>query len=178
MRIETDRLVLRLPTLDDVAVVGPLLTDPEVVHFLGGEVAPPEIHGEILEKWLERWDEYGMGPFMVERDGEFVGRTGILVWDVRSWTHRGPKPPEEFMQPEIGWAFVRAAWGNGYATEAARAVLEWARAERGIGNLISMIHPDNIRSQHVAERLGATPAETVTQADNGIQSVVWRYPEV
>lgn len=173
--MQTERLTLRRPTLDDVAVVGPLLTDPEVVHFLGGEIAPPEVHAEIIGKWLERWDEYGTGPFMVERDGEFVGRTGILVWDLRTWTHRGPKPPEEFAQPEVGWAFVRAAWGNGYATEAARAVIDWARNERGIESLISIIHPENVRSQRVAERLGATPAETITQGESGIQVTVWRY---
>ena len=173
--MQTERLTLRRPTLDDVAVVGPLLTDPEVMHFLGGETVPPEAHPEVIQKWIERWDEYGLGPFMVERDGVFVGRAGILVWDVRTWTHRGAKPPPEYAQPEIGWAFVRAAWGNGYATEAARAVIEWARAKRNVESLISMIVPANIRSQRVAERLGAKPCETVTQGDDGIESVVWRY---
>lgn len=173
--MQTERLTLRRPTLDDVAVVGPLLTDPEVVRFLGGEIVPPEAHPEIVQKWIERWDTYGVGAFMVERDGLFVGRTGILVWDVRTWTHRGPKPPDEFAQPEVGWAFVRAAWGNGYATEAARAVLQWARTERGIDDLISLIASANIRSQRVAERLGATPGETITHGDEAVESVVWRY---
>jgi RimJ/RimL family protein N-acetyltransferase len=175
--IVTERLSLRVPTLDDASIVGELLGDPEVVRFLGGQVAAPAELPAIVEKWLQRWDDYGMGPFIVERraDGRFVGRTGILVWDVRTWTHTGVPEPE-FAQPEVGWAFARAAWGNGYATEAARAVIEWARAERGVGGLVSVIAPANVRSQRVAERLGATPAETVRLFDSG-DAVVWRYPE-
>ncbi len=79
--MQTERLTLRRPTLDDVAAVGPLLTDPEVVRFLGGEIVPPEAHPEVVQKWIDRWDTYGMGAFMVEHDGVFVGRTGVLVWD-------------------------------------------------------------------------------------------------
>ncbi len=176
MRIETERLVLRLPTLDDANVIGALVGDPEVVRFLGGEIVSPDEHAGIVERWLQRWEQHGVGPFMVERreDGRFLGRTGLLVWDVRDWSHTGTPDPE-FAQPEVGWAFARAAWGNGYATEGARAVIEWARG-RGVRNLISVIAPENIRSQRVAERLGATPAETV-QLQNTGDAVVWRYPE-
>jgi RimJ/RimL family protein N-acetyltransferase len=78
-------------------------------------------------------------------------------------------------QPELGWALVRACWGNGYATEAARAVREWSRRERGIGRLISLIAPGNVRSQRVAERLGAQPGETVELFDSG-PAVVWVHP--
>lgn len=175
MRIETERLRLRLPTLADVNVLGEVVGDAEVVRFLGGQIAPPEEYEAILGRWLQRWDDHGMGPFMVERrdDGVFVGRTGILVWDVRGWTHTGVPEPE-FAQPEVGWAFARAAWGNGFATEAARAVIEWTR-ERGVRGLVSVIAPANVRSQRVAERLGATPAETVQLQDSG-DAVVWRYP--
>jgi RimJ/RimL family protein N-acetyltransferase len=176
MVIETERLRLRVPTLDDAAVIGVLVGDAEVVKFLGGQIAQPDEHEAIVERWLQRWTDHGMGPFIVERreDGSFVGRTGILVWDVRGWTHTGVPDPE-FAQPEVGWAFARAAWGNGYATEAARGVIEWARG-RGVRDLVSVIAPANVRSQRVAERLGATPGETVQLQDSG-DAVVWRYPE-
>ncbi|HEY2327060.1 MAG TPA: GNAT family N-acetyltransferase [Gaiellaceae bacterium] len=172
MRLETERLTLRLPKMEDVDVVGELLGDPEVVRFLGGQTAAPEEFPAIVQKWLDRWDAFGMGPFMVERDGVFVGRTGVLVWDLRVWEHDVPKPPAEFRQHEVGWAFVRAAWGNGYATESARAVLDWALAQE-VESLASIIAPANIRSQRVAERLGATPAETIDRPSG--PAVVWRY---
>lgn len=173
--VVTERLTLRHPVIADAAAVGDLLTDPEVMRFIGGEVVPPEHHAAVVQRWLDRWEEYGVGPFIVERDGRFLGRTGILVWDVRTWSHRGPKPPPEFLQPEVGWAFVRAAWGNGYATEAARAVIEWARTARSLQKLVSVIAPANVASQRVAERLGATPGETV-QIDHG-PAVVWHHPD-
>jgi RimJ/RimL family protein N-acetyltransferase len=79
------------------------------------------------------------------------------------------------VEREIGWALVRAHWGRGYATEAARAVRDWARAERGYDRLISLIDPANVASQRVAERLGARPTETVQLFDSG-DAVVWVHP--
>jgi len=117
-----------------------------------------------------------MGPFVIERrrDGRFLGRTGILVWDSRTWTHTTVAEAGSFAQPELGWALVRAEWGNGYATEAARAVRDWARRDRNIGRLISLIAPDNLASQRVAERLGAVRADRVTLLDSG-DAIVWEH---
>ena len=88
MPIETERLVLRRPTLDDATAVGQLLGDPEVMRFLGGEAVPPDAWADIVARWLVRWEENGLGPFVVERrrDSCFLGRVGILVWDQRTWT--------------------------------------------------------------------------------------------
>jgi RimJ/RimL family protein N-acetyltransferase len=73
---------------------------------------------------------------------------------------------------ELGWTLRPAHWGHGYATEAARAVLAWAPFDR----IISLIAPDNLRSQRVAERLGAVPTETVTLWDSS-EAVVWLHPD-
>jgi len=174
MPIETERLVLRLPTLGDAAAVGQLLGDPVVMRFIGGEPVPEEAWPGVVAKWLERWEENGLGPFLVELrdDGRLLGRVGILVWDTRTWTHSTLAAAGVFAQPELGWAFARAAWGHGYATEAARAVLDWVRPR--IDSLVSVIAPDNLASQRVAERLGAVPAETVRLHDT-VEAVVWRY---
>ena len=51
----------------------------------------------------------------------------------------------EHAQPELGWTLSREHWGHGYATEGAYAVREWARDELGMGHLISLIHPDNVK---------------------------------
>ena len=176
--IETERLLLRKPVLEDADAAVALLTDRVAMEFLGGvhpqAAADPAF---VVRRWLERWDENDCGPFSVVRraDGRWLGRTGVLVWDVRSWTHTTFASAGEFAQPELGWALAREHWGQGYATEAALAVREWAYAERGFARLVSLIEAANVRSRRVAEKLGATPGETVELFDNG-PHVVWEHP--
>ena len=169
----TERLSLRPPTLADVELAGPILGDERVRTFLGGGSVPREHWQTVVEQWIERWEQNGMGVFLLEHDGRFVGRCGILMWDTRDWTLSTYGQP--FAVPELGWTLAYDAWGNGYATEAARAVRDWVRAERGVSRLISVIAPANVASQRVAERLGATPGETVQLHDTG-DAVVWEHP--
>lgn len=176
--LETERLVLRPPRASDATAAGELLADAEVMRFLGGETVPPDRWSAVVETWEQRWVENECGPFVIERraDRRLVGRAGILVWDTRTWTHGTFAAAGRHAQPELGWALARSQWGNGYATEAARAVRDWARRERELrGRLVSLIAPDNPRSQRVAARLGAVPAETVTLFDSG-EAVVWEHP--
>ena len=176
--LETERLLLRVPRLEDAPAVVALVSDPVAMEFIGGvhprAAADP---GFVVRRWLQRWDENGCGPFSIIRrhDGRWLGRTGILVWDVRSWTHTTFAGAGEHAQPELGWALAREHWGQGYATEAVLAVREWAYAERGIERLVSLIAPANVRSQRLAERLGATPGETVELFDGG-PHVAWEHP--
>lgn len=177
VRLETERLRLRPPVPEDAPAAAEFLTDPDVMRFLGGQVVPFEDVSAVVAKWQQRWERNGMGPFVIERreDGCFLGRAGILIWDTRSWTHTTLSDAGLYAQPELGWALLRTQWGNGYATEAARAVRDWARRQRGINRLVSLISPDNVASQRVAQRLGACPAETVTLFDSG-DAVVWAHP--
>jgi RimJ/RimL family protein N-acetyltransferase len=165
-----------MPRADDAAGAAEMLGDPEVMRFLGGTAVPAEDVPAVVGKWLERWELYGVGPFVVERreDSRFLGRTGILVWDTRTWEHAAPGEVEH-AQPELGWACARSAWGNGYATEAAGAVRDWVRRERRVDRLISLIVPTNVRSRGVAERLGAVPTETV-RLHGDHDCVIWVHP--
>jgi RimJ/RimL family protein N-acetyltransferase len=176
--IEAERLLLRMPLLEDADAALDLITDPTAMEFIGG--VHPEAAtdpGFVIRRWLERWDDNGCGPFSIVRreDGRWLGRAGVLVWDVRTWTHTTFTSAGEFAQPELGWALAREHWGQGYATEAAFAVREWAYAERGVRRLVSLIAPDNVRSERLAQRLGATPGETVNLFDGG-PHVVWKHP--
>jgi RimJ/RimL family protein N-acetyltransferase len=63
----------------------------------------------------------------------------------------------QFDETELGWALRREAWGQGYATEAARTCIEWEFSEFDMPYLTAMIGPGNVRSVRVAERLGLTP---------------------
>jgi RimJ/RimL family protein N-acetyltransferase len=176
--IETERLLLRKPQLADAEAALELLDYSVAMEFLGGvhpdTAADP---GYAIRRWLGRWEDNDCGPFSIIRreDGRWLGRCGLLVWDVRTWTHTTFVTAGEFAQPELGWALAREHWGRGYATEAALAVREWAYAERCVAHLISLIEAANVRSQRLAERLGATPGETIELFDNG-PHVVWEHP--
>jgi RimJ/RimL family protein N-acetyltransferase len=174
--IETERLLLRRPTLDDVDGAYEIISDPEVMRFIGqGRTGDRRVARGALARWIEGWEVNGFGHFAVVRtsDGRFVGRAGLLVWDATTWEtsdmHAAAEPVVE-----LGWALGRAYWGNGYATEAALAVRAWAADERGLGPLISIINRENLRSIRVAERLGAV-RETEIEIDNATADV-WRHP--
>jgi RimJ/RimL family protein N-acetyltransferase len=148
--IETERLLLRKPRLDDAADLAVAYADPEVVTFMGdGTTATREQVEEGIHQWLERWESWGMSLCSLERreDGRIVGRAGFLLWDPETWEVGGT-------ETELGWLLAREHWGRGYATEAALALRDWAFEERGLTRLISLIDPANERSIHVAERLG------------------------
>jgi ribosomal-protein-alanine N-acetyltransferase len=148
--IQTERLLLRKPRPEDAEALLEAIGDPETMRYIGdgstGDLAAAE---RAIGKWLERWDESGIGQFVVERreDGRFVGRAGFLVWDPATWTIA---PLGERTEVEIGWTLVRAQWGYGYATEAALALRDWTDRKR----LISLIQHGNDRSVRVAEKLG------------------------
>jgi RimJ/RimL family protein N-acetyltransferase len=178
MRLETERLVLRLPRLEDAEAFAALFTDPVAMEFIGGVHPEASDAPEFpIRRWLERWARNGAGPLVAERreDGVVVGRAGLHVWDTSTWTPASYEDAGEHAQPELGWALIRAHWGHGYATEAAGAVREWAYADHGVERLVSVIAPANVRSARLAERLGCTPGETVTLFDTG-PAVVWEHP--
>jgi RimJ/RimL family protein N-acetyltransferase len=132
----------------------------------------------MIEKGMDGWRTDGVGPFIIERnetDRQVVGQAGLMIFDTRGWTPSTWAQAGGHAQPELGWALLRAHWGHGYATEAAAAIRDWAHEHRSIDRLVSLISPDNLRSQRVAERLGATPTETVTPADSRRKAVVWRH---
>ena len=83
------------------------------------------------------------GPSKRNPAGQFIGRIGLHY-------------PETWPGFELGWTLARHAWGQGYATEAARRALEYAFAEMNRDRVISLIHPDNKPSIRVAERIGET----------------------
>jgi RimJ/RimL family protein N-acetyltransferase len=163
--LRTERLVLRRPTLADVAAAATLLRDPAVMDWLGGVVDDPR---PVVQRWLDDWETYPNGKFVVERhDGLFVGRVGLNYFDPNTWERSSAGDA----QPELGWAVVSGQWGRGYATEAARAVRAWAAVPR----LISLIAPANRRSIRVAEKLGCTRTDEVAII-GGVACEVWLHP--
>jgi RimJ/RimL family protein N-acetyltransferase len=148
--ITTGRLVLRKPRPEDAPDLAAAYADPDVVRFIGdgGTATLLEVEQGIAQ-WLERWESWGMSLFSLERreDGRIIGRAGFLRWDPETWQVGGN-------ETELGWLLARDCWGQGYATEAALALRDWAFGERGLTRLISLIQHANLRSVRVAERLG------------------------
>lgn len=175
LRLETERLVLRMPRLEDADAFVPFFADREVMRFLGGETVPSGDVPGVIQRWMDDWRDNGVGKLVAEdRASAVVGRVGINVWDARTWTQSTYARAGESARPELAWSLLRAHWGLGYATEAAVAVRDWVRAgERVDGELVSLVAPANARSARVAEKLGATWRETV--ADGALD--VWVHPQ-
>ena len=152
------------------------------MHGLNKEpVTAPEDVRAIIEAGIGSWSRDGLGPFVLEAVAsgpEVVGQAGLMIFDTRGWTPSTWANAGSHAQPELGWALIRTHWGNGYATEGAAAIRDWAYESRSIDRLVSLISPDNLRSQRVAERLGAIPIETVTPTDSRKKAVVWRHQPV
>ena len=144
-RLETERLLLREWRDEDLDPYAAMSQDPEVVRHLGEpQDRAASWRGMALQ--AGHWALRGYGNWALERkrDGELLGRVGL-------WS------PEGWPGLELGWQLARHAWGEGYATEAARAAMAWAWAELRAAELISLIRPENVRSARVAERLGFRP---------------------
>lgn len=144
--IGTERLILRPHRAEDFEPFAAMMAEPEVARFitLNGEAQSRSDSWRILAAIIGCWTLRGFGMFAVEEKatGCYLGRVG-------------PWQPEGWPGFEIGWGLSGAAQGKGYATEAARAAIDWSRQTLGVGRILHIIHPDNRPSQRVAERLGA-----------------------
>jgi len=180
LSLSTDRLCLRTPNPQDAEALYDLFADVEVMRGLGKEpVSALEEARAMIEVGIGGWRTDGLGPFILETaasERQVVGQAGLMIFDTRGWTPSTWARAGSHAQPELGWALIRAHWGHGYATEAAAAIRSWAYEFRAINRLVSLISPDNMRSQRVAERLGAIAGDAVTPADSGRQAVVWKHP--
>ena len=146
MRLQTDRLILRRFLPEDTDAMVAINADPVVM-----ECFPSTMPGEATLAHLERvnshWDKNSFGLFavVIRRTGQMIGFTGLSI------------PPYETPAApcvEIGWRMTPTAWGNGYATEAATACLNWGFDELGLSEIVSFTFEGNVRSRKVMERLG------------------------
>ena len=157
MRLETERLLLRPLSLDDLDVFASFYADPEVTRYLGaGRTLSHDESEQSLRRMLRSFELDGFGQLAVVRaeDGELIGRCGFLVWDAETLT---PTTETEATGPtelEIGYTLGREFWGQGYATEAATAVRDHALGSMLRTRLIAFIRPGNVASARVAEKLG------------------------
>jgi ribosomal-protein-alanine N-acetyltransferase len=160
--IETPRLILRWFQRSDLEDLAALMADPEVMRYIGsGATATRQQASETLDRLLvnndrswsadllqrlpqlrraiERGAHFGPLATMHKPDNRFIGRCGLLAWDLD-----GRK------EVEVGYILAGAYWGRGLATEAARAIRDYGFDVLGFDRLISLIQPANVASQRVA----------------------------
>jgi RimJ/RimL family protein N-acetyltransferase len=140
--LETARLTMRGFTAADFEQYAAATADPEVQRFIGGPMEREESWRSLAMN-IGHWQLRGYGQWALERraDGRTIGRAGL--WN-----------PEGWFGVEVGWRLDRDTWGQGYATEAAAATLDWAWASLDVDRILSVIDPHNGASMRVAERLG------------------------
>lgn len=168
-----------MPTARDASALFGVFGDAEVMAGLNREpVSSVEDVLAIVDGMLAGWRTDGLGAFVIEtaaREPQVVGQAGLMIFDTRDWTPSTWEKAGSHAQPELGWALTRTHRGHGYATEAAGAIRDWALERPDIDRLVSLISPDNLPSQRVAERLGAMPTDTVTPAHSQQSAVVWSH---
>jgi RimJ/RimL family protein N-acetyltransferase len=143
VRLETERLILRMFREDDFETFARMCADEEVMRYIGGKSYTRFEAWRSMAFHIGHWHLRGYGHWAIEEkaSGCFVGRVGFLN-------------PAGWPGFEIGWTLQRESWGKGYATEGARRALDYAFTELGKEHVISLIHPENAASIRVAERLG------------------------
>ncbi len=147
MIITTQRLRLRRWRETDHDAFAALNADPEVARDLGGPLGRAASDAK-LDRYFSAFNRLGFGRWAIEtRTGEFLGYAGVMPVGENH-------PLGE--HHDIGWRLTRAAWGYGYATEAARAALDDIFARVGLTKVLSYTAADNLRSQAVMARLQLT----------------------
>src|SRR5438067_5849376 len=163
--LETERLVLRRFTAADVDNLVDLDRDPDVMRFLTGGIPTPRdvIQNEILPRFLRDYDRfagYGYWAAIEKSSGDFLGWFSLRPPD-------GGSPGEV----ELGYRLRKAAWGHGYATEGARALIRKGFTELGVQRVFARTYQDNLASRRVMEKAGLrlvrtyrlTPADLVAE---------------
>lgn len=144
MIIETDRLILRRLTMDDLTDLHHILSDPESMkHY------PKPFDLDQSRSWIawniENYSKYGFGLWAVvlKKDNQFIGDCGITMQNING-----------DIVPEIGYHINRRNANKGYATEAAQACMKYAFEILKFGQIYSYMKYTNIPSQRVAEKNG------------------------
>ncbi len=159
--LETSRLLLRRWRSDDLDGLAAINAQPEVMRYIHyGHALDRAATAERLATYQRTWDELGFGLYAVQvkQTGELAGFTGLAVPAFL---------PEIMPAIEIGWRLGRAFWGQGLATEAARAVVAHTRAELNVQRLVSIHVVGNEASARVMVKLGMSLERETLQPDTG-----------
>jgi ribosomal-protein-alanine N-acetyltransferase len=163
--LETERLILRRLTLDDLDALAHIYRDPEVRrYFPEGTLTHEETKEElewIIDVYYERYG-FGLWATVLKETGTFIGRCGLLPWKVIPGRDGGlgldfaDEYPDgtSSIEVEVAYLLARDHWGRGLGTEAARATVGYAFESLGLSRLICLVEPGNAASRNVAVKIG------------------------
>lgn len=162
MHLQTERLLLRPLQRGDVEPIVALWADPEVTRFLGGPRDPDTVRAVLEEEADEPpIGRLGQWPLVERSSGEVVGDCGLIEKEV-----------DGVPCVDLVYVLARPAWGRGYATEIAAALVGYAFEEVGLARLVAIIHPDNEGSKRVAAKLGMSLESRPLRPD-GVVRELW-----
>ena len=150
--LETERLLLRQFTHDDVDNLFHLDSDPEVMRYVTGGATTPREKVEHVDlpafmSYYDRCDGYGFWAAIDKSTDRFLG-----------WFHLRPQEGDPVDQPELGYRLRREAWGMGYGTEGARALICKGFTDLGAERVVATAFRNNLASRRVMEKAGMTLA--------------------
>ena len=187
-RIESERLIFRRIEPADFEFFARIHADPMVARYLGnGKARSIQETQALLERFYETYKSLQLGPLAVLRrsDGALIGRCGLsdMALEVntvsgklpRVWYERSqiPSDTDVIFEQELGYTFDRNYWGQGYAGEAAARVFEYASCTMPFRRIVSVIHPDNIRSIKIAKKCGARHENNVMLMEQEFLRFKW-----
>ena len=146
--LETERLILRRPRMTDLDDFFALYSDPEMRRYFPDGTKNYEDTKDELEWFLDghaRYPELGLWATVYKETNKFIGRCGLLPWTIN-----------DHLEVEIAYMIDKAFWGQGLATEAAQGILQYGFEKLNFSRLICLMHPDNLASQRVAQKIGMT----------------------
>jgi RimJ/RimL family protein N-acetyltransferase len=163
-RIVTDRLILRDWRDSDLDPWAAMNADPEVRQYLGQALTYEQAcaWARNFQDDLDRYD-YGFWALELRSSGQFIGFTGLDRLD-----------DDMFTGIELGWRLARAAWGHGYATEAALAALRYGFETIGAPEILAITTAVNLRSRAVMRRIGMTTDPTEDFDDPDVEEASLR----
>lgn len=143
--LETERLSIRRLTFDDADMMLAVWNDPAFFKYVGdrGIRTIEQAHEALTNGAFQSYEEYGYGPFRIglRENDEAIGTCGLFR-------------REGFDEPDIGWSTLPEYYGQGYAYEAASAVLKYAQEEVGATRVLAFITAENTPSVGLAKKLG------------------------
>jgi RimJ/RimL family protein N-acetyltransferase len=187
-RIESERLIFRRIEQADFEFFARIHADPIVARYLGsGKARSIQETRALLETFYETYKSLELGPLAVLRksDGVLIGRCGLsdMALEVKTasgklprvWYQRSQVPSDTnvIFEQELGYTFDRNYWGQGYASEAAARVFEYASSTIPFRRIVSVIHPDNAPSIKIAKRCGARQENSVMLMGQEFFRFIW-----
>jgi RimJ/RimL family protein N-acetyltransferase len=155
--VETERLYLRrLQDTDRDAYYQGIYADPEVMQTLpaGKPISREAFEGRITGLMVDHWQAHGFGPWVVvhKADQTLIGHCGLKYWP-------------DSLEVEVFYALAKPYWGQGLATEGARASLRYGFEICGLDHVIAAAFVNNVASRRVLEKIGMTDAGEIRFRD-------------